>query len=377
MPSSPRTMRQPHRSLGQRRKSAIGAANRKRRRRAYHERQSRNVPVLPVRHGLPFAPTATTVREALEFAATHRLPLIGKPRCGNASHGVVLLRSNDEIERLRIASRSDRTALTRSALRHRDARCATSSGAGVLLLLVSRGPFVSDPSRYRSGREHLGSIRRFGDANHGPKHPDGTMRNPDLLEVGRAYSRALAVEGWKGPMNVQMKRMPRGDFVAYELNGRFTGGTAARTLLGFDEVAEVIARFLPGADFPSISVAPAELVQNYLQATPCLLRELRRWRLQADGAESDLHLLAFPNGRMLRGQDHPGARRLDLIQRATVSSMSKFHRAAAVPRVQAARTGYRNRRAAVRPPTAGSIGANANPTRVQDAHLAGRIPPHS
>src|SRR5215218_8856545 len=58
------------------------------------------------RHNLPFAPTVDTVEEALELARTHRLPLIGKPRSGNASRGVVLLRSVDEIERA-FASRSD------------------------------------------------------------------------------------------------------------------------------------------------------------------------------------------------------------------------------------------------------------------------------
>ena len=87
---------------------------------------------------------------------------------------------------------------------------------------------------------------------------------PNLLDVGRAYSRALVAEGWKGPVNVQMKCTPTGDFVPFELNGRFTGGTAARTLLGFDEVAEAIARFLPVADFPSRPGAVAEIVQNYL-----------------------------------------------------------------------------------------------------------------
>ena len=34
---------------------------------------------------------------------------------------------------------------------------------------------------------------------------------PNLLDVGRAYSRALVAEGWKGPVNVQMKCTPTGD----------------------------------------------------------------------------------------------------------------------------------------------------------------------
>jgi carbamoylphosphate synthase large subunit len=216
------------------------------------------------RHGLPFAPTAATIREALEFAATHSLPLIGKPRCGNASNGVVLLRSTDEIKRA-FASRPDLIA---------QPLLDPPSDIGALLAPCREGlPFFFS---FPETRLYLiqAIIGPDGAISHlfgglatqvmGQSIRMARCDNPDLLEVGQTYCQALADEGWKGPVNVQMKRMPKGDFVAYELNGRFTGGTAARTLLGFDEVAEVIARFLPAADFPSIPAASAELVQNYL-----------------------------------------------------------------------------------------------------------------
>ncbi len=217
-----------------------------------------------VRHGLPFAPTAATAREALEFVATHRLPLIGKPRCGNASHGVVLLRSTDEIERA-FAARPDLIAqplldppseIDALVAPYREGLPFFFSFPEARLYLI-QGVIGPDGS----------SSRLFGGLATqvmGQSIRMARCEDPDLLEVGRAYSRALAAEGWRGPVNVQMKRTPNGDFVAYELNGRFTGGTAARTLLGYDEVAEVIARFLPAADFPSIPAAGAEVVQNYL-----------------------------------------------------------------------------------------------------------------
>ena len=128
------------------------------------------------RHGLPFAPTAETVEAALDLARTHRLPLIGKPRAGNASHGVVLLRSTDEIERaFRIACRPDRPAVSRSARRHGRA-CRTLSGRAAVLLLVSRNPSPPDPGRAGPGPDRLAAVRRGRDPGHGTKHSDRTLR---------------------------------------------------------------------------------------------------------------------------------------------------------------------------------------------------------
>ena len=86
----------------------------------------------------------------------------------------------------------------------------------------------------------------------------------ELLEVGRAYAQAAAAEGWRGPLNVQLRRPRNVGPVALELNGRFGGGTAARACLGFDDIAEVVNRFLPGAAFPTISAPESDSVQKYL-----------------------------------------------------------------------------------------------------------------
>ena len=220
------------------------------------------------RHGLPFAPTATTAREALELAKAHRLPLIGKPRSGNATVGVVLLRSAGEIERA-FALRPD---------------------------LIAQ-PYLDPPSNmdaliapYEAGLPFFFSFPEPGhytvQLNVGPdgtvSDPFGTLHtqvggqaiwmrrsvDPDLLEVGRAYARAAAAEGWKGPLNVQLKRTPEKKFVAFELNGRFVGGTEGRALLGCDDMADVVRRFLPGTEFPSRPASESDVVQSYLYSYP-------------------------------------------------------------------------------------------------------------
>jgi carbamoyl-phosphate synthase large subunit len=235
------------------------------------------------RHGLPFAPTAENAREALELAKAHRLPLIGKPRSGNASHGVVLLRSMEEIERA-FELRSDLIAQPYlDPPTGMDAIVAPfeaglpfffsfpQPGVYSVQLIVSLDASISNP---------FGgvAIQVGGQAIQFARCDD-----PELLEVGRAYARAAAAEGWKGPLNVQLKRTPEDRFTAFELNGRFVGGTAARAFMGLDEIAEVARRFLPSAAFPSISASESDVAQNYLTSYPipresaAVLRTFGRW----------------------------------------------------------------------------------------------------
>lgn len=218
------------------------------------------------RHGLPFAPTTADVREALTFAETYGLPLIGKPRSGNASRGVVLLRSVEEIER---AFERSPDLLVQPFLDpppDMDELIAPF-GAGLPLFFsfpegghytvqsaVGLDGAISDPFACvdRAVGGHGIDSRRCDDVG--------------LLEICRAYARAIAAEGWKGLLNVQLKRTSAGNFVAFELNGRVTGTTAARALLGFDDIGEVVRRFLPGVDFPALPPCEADLAQRYLHS---------------------------------------------------------------------------------------------------------------
>ena len=241
------------------------------------------------RHDLPFAPTAVNASEALALFKAHPPPIIGKPRCGNASRGVVLLQSSGEIERA-FALHPDLLAQPfLDPPPDIDALIAPFT-AGLpfffsfpenaqYLATVVIGPdgALSQPSSWVC--KLVG-----GQSVQGRRCDD-----PDLLEVTRAYAQAAATEGWRGPVNVQLKRTPQGKLVAFELNGRFGGGTAARTLFGFDEVGEAIRRFLPAANFPPAAVPEANEVQKYLRAYPIprdgvlALQTSRRWSRPLSG----------------------------------------------------------------------------------------------
>ena len=235
------------------------------------------------RHELPFAPTAETGSEALKFARTYRLPLIGKPRSGNGSRGVVLLRSVAEIERA-FALRPDLIAQPYLDLPADIEALIAPFEAGlpfffsfpeqtqyVITVIIGPDGALSQPFGWVC--QLVGGQSVFG----------RRCDDPDLLEVSLAYARAGAAEGWRGPLNVQLKRTPEGKLIAFELNGRFGGGTAARTCFGFDEVGEAIRLFRPDIEFPSVAVVGSVSAQKYMRTYPiptegvAALRSHGRW----------------------------------------------------------------------------------------------------
>ncbi|HET7160702.1 MAG TPA: hypothetical protein VFI62_17010, partial [Burkholderiales bacterium] len=220
------------------------------------------------RHALPFAETADNVEAALVLARRHGHPIIGKPRSGNATRGVVLLRSAEEIERA-FESNSDFLVQVLLDPPTDTAALTMPYSAGLpfffsfpetaqyfLQIVVGPDGSISEPLGTLSTQVGGKAIRTERCAD------------PELLSIGRAYARATADEGWRGPLNVQLKRAASGSLVAHELNGRFSGGTAARVYLGFDEIGEMIKRFLPAVAFPSLSGSECDVVQNYMYTEP-------------------------------------------------------------------------------------------------------------
>jgi len=212
-----------------------------------------------VRHGLPFA--ATIIRgsddERAAFVARHGFPLVAKPRRGYASLGVYMLWNEAQL------------------------RATLDQGHVVQ-------QFLGDP---KSIADYLAAMEVRGIPLHhtfqAPRHsiqaliaPDGTIAHvmsvrivsdrrrskwvgldtdPDAAEIGSKCAKAFSEAGWRGPLNIQCQRAPDGRLMIHEFNGRFTGATFERWLLGFDEVGAAIERFT-GRRMPSESAAsPAAL----------------------------------------------------------------------------------------------------------------------
>jgi carbamoylphosphate synthase large subunit len=195
-------------------------------------------------HGLPFAPSIANgaAPERAAFAREHGYPLIAKPRRGYASQEVYLISTDAQLERV----------LARDGW------------------IVQK--FLGDPQTiadYLSGLETRGIplYHTFQGLKHSIQAliaPDGAVahvictrnasrmrrskrveadRDPVPHDVGVKCARAFSAAGWRGPLNIQCQKSADGALFIHEFNGRFTGATVDRWLLGFDEVGAAIECF--------------------------------------------------------------------------------------------------------------------------------------
>ena len=77
---------------------------------------------------------------------------------------------------------------------------------------------------------------------------------PELEDLMRRYSEALAGEGWRGFVNLQAKPDKQGQWKMHELNLRLSGGSSARQLQGYDELAHLFQSFYPEWALSDLSV---------------------------------------------------------------------------------------------------------------------------
>jgi carbamoylphosphate synthase large subunit len=195
-------------------------------------------------HDLPFADSLVrgAPRTPAQFARDCGWPLVAKPRRGFSSRDILIVTTEHQLER----------ALERDG-------CVVQQ-------------FLGDARRVT---EHLAAIEREGipltHSFQGHKHsiqvcvaPDGATvhvictqnvrptpttklvrpdGDPDARALGERCARVFSAAGWRGPLNIQCQRDASGQLRIHEFNGRFSGATADRWLLGFDEVGATLAAF--------------------------------------------------------------------------------------------------------------------------------------
>ena len=197
---------------------------------------------LPFVASLPCAPEPVDAATVDRFLAAYGLPLVAKPRHGVDSKDITLLTSRDQVVR---------------ALRRE----------GYVLQ-----QYLGDPARVAGFKT---AIERHGiplfHTFQGPKRslqgligPDGSIvhiictqnvmssRNartitidddPAARAIGKRCMAVFAAAGWRGPLNVQCQPGADGTLLIHEFNARFTGATAARACLGFDEIGAATQAF--------------------------------------------------------------------------------------------------------------------------------------
>jgi carbamoyl-phosphate synthase large subunit len=196
------------------------------------------------RWNLSFVPTIIPESEEVveRFAQIHGFPLLAKPRFGFASRGVSLILNRDQL-----ASVIGNTSL----LLQRYIGCPqavsdymeASRSAGIPLFNSFESTKYSFQAMIGNAGEVLGQFATEHQMSQGVSQRVAKNHNADGLALGIKCAEAFAAAGWRGPINVQCQRTPDGELLAYEFNGRFTGATAARMMLGYDEMAVALQHF--------------------------------------------------------------------------------------------------------------------------------------
>jgi carbamoyl-phosphate synthase large subunit len=244
-----------------------------------------------VRHSLPFVDTACADEptQVERLVDAHGFPLIAKPRRGNGSRGVRIIFDQAQCAAVRqfpgyllqpyLEPEADLAAWRRlgsegTPLFHAPTTQQIACQSVIDAEGRVRGVFCT----------HVHSVA-------GRPQRVVWLDDPDVNSAAQRYAEKFANAGWVGTLNLQGRRDRAGAFRVYELNGRFTGGTTARTRLGFDEVGLLIECFVHRALPPPAGVADRQAIVVKSPADwlllPDAIRHLeidQRWQRDAAGA---------------------------------------------------------------------------------------------
>jgi carbamoyl-phosphate synthase large subunit len=179
-------------------------------------------------------------RSVEQLIELHGFPLIAKPRFGKGSDGIVTLRDREDLEHLLAAEELslraivDRITASDVILQqylgdeHHEytVGCFCASDGGLRGTVVMRRTI-------KGGTTTSAELGRF----------------PEVRAVAEAIASTL---GPLGPCNVQL-RMDEGEAVPFEINPRFSGTTALRAQMGFNEVEAALRHFVLGEPAPTLA----------------------------------------------------------------------------------------------------------------------------
>lgn len=169
-------------------------------------------------------------------------PLVLKPRCGDGSRGVHILRDEED---LRSAKLLNNHIFQEFVGKIPTENIEPNLKVGVPLFWnfpeLEQGVIVLVVDGEKGTGETFTCI-----ATHSQGVVNKMWRNDDsvLLDLAKRILGELLAEGFDGICNFSAMKALDGTWKVIEINPRFTGGTASRLLLGFDEVGKVLLNLL-------------------------------------------------------------------------------------------------------------------------------------
>jgi len=200
--------------------------------------------ILSSEHELPFVATMLPTDHATidEFAQHWGFPFIAKPRNGFASHGVSIIMNHKQLTAL--VGRTDLVVQHYLGDKEEVFRFISKSDmSGIPLFYTFEEDKTSIQVMISPDGIPTAVFATINTMKNGISTSVVKDDSTDSLELGHTCGQILGRLGWRGPLNIQCQRRADGELAIYEFNGRFTGATAARTLLGFDEVGMALELF--------------------------------------------------------------------------------------------------------------------------------------
>lgn len=184
--------------------------------------------------------TTEELRKLLEVSGG--FPLVLKPRSGDGSRGVHILRDEED---LRNAIQLDNHIIQEFVGEAPSENIEPNLKFGVPLFWnfpeLEQGVIVLVVDRKKGTGETFTCV-----ATHSQGVVNKMWRRDDPFLSGLANKilKVLLAEGFDGICNFSAMKAVDGTWKVIEINSRFSGGTSSRLLLGFDEVGKVLANFL-------------------------------------------------------------------------------------------------------------------------------------
>ncbi len=238
---------------------------------------------------LPFAETIicdwkNNKKEIDLFVKKHGFPLIVKPRKGFASKAVSFILNYDQLYNIS----SGGEMVIQEYLGSKDniiefQHRILSEG---LPLFYSLEEVKYSMQCYIGVSGQLeGSVITLHKMKNGVSAAVEIAENHGLERLIQKYYKAFAKNGWYGPLNIQLQKSNKtGELKAYEFNGRFTGATAARYILGYDEVGFALGQIssCPNGRDHRYASQKSVLKQTYISVRPdkhiASLNKTKQWK---------------------------------------------------------------------------------------------------
>lgn len=207
-------------------------------------------------HDIPFARTAPA-SEASALADIAGFPIIVKPISGSASRGITIAFNKKQLEQqLEGGTKIVQEYLIPENWRKKQHELTLQDVyEGSVLRQIDE---ISIQMLFDHEGNFLGKFTSCNVLRDGVPMQIDPMAVPQAEEIAFKMASLLVAKGYIGPCNLQCKVTERGP-IFFEINARFTGITAVRAAMGFNEVEAVLRRVLLNE--------PVDEVRKRLQVT--------------------------------------------------------------------------------------------------------------